>query len=45
MPAVIIIDTNGEIRYKHFGNPMKDIPANRVLFDALDKLGKNADTD
>jgi len=41
MPAIVIIDKSGAIRYEHFGNSMKDIPENQVLFDSLDKLNQN----
>ena len=40
MPAQLIIDRNGMIRYKHYGNSMKDIPENSDLLSRLDELNK-----
>lgn len=38
MPAVIIVDKEGIIRYAYFGESMSDIPENQVLLDVLDDL-------
>ena len=40
MPAIIIIDKAGKIRYEHFGSSMKDIPENQDLFEVLDNLNQ-----
>ena len=38
MPAQIIIDKNGSVRYVHYGHSMADIPENAELFALLDEL-------
>ena len=42
MPAQMIIDKSGILRYVHYGHSMKDIPDNRELLSILDRL--NAET-
>ena len=38
MPAQLIVDKNGLIRYMHYGNSMSDIPENKELLDKLDEI-------
>lgn len=38
MPAQMIIDKEGVLRYVHYGHNMQDIPDNTELFELLDKL-------
>ncbi len=38
MPAQVIIDRAGVVRYAHYGHSMADIPANAELFELLDAL-------
>lgn len=38
MPALLVIDKEGQIRYKHYGNSMSDIPPNEEILDLLRKL-------
>lgn len=40
MPAQVIIDKQGIIRYVHYGNSMKDIPANDVVLSLLEAYKK-----
>jgi peroxiredoxin len=40
LPAMIIIDKAGEIRYRHYGDSMQDIPDNKVILDLIDKLNQ-----
>ncbi len=40
MPAQLIIDKNGMIRYRHYGNSMKDIAENSDLLSKLDELNQ-----
>ncbi len=40
MPAQLIIDKKGLIRYKHYGNSMADIAENSELLSKLDELNK-----
>jgi peroxiredoxin Q/BCP len=39
MPAMIIVDKEGFIRYSHYGSAMSDIPENALIFEILDKMG------
>lgn len=38
MPALLVVDKEGAIRYEHYGDSMKDIPENSILLDLLDSL-------
>ena len=38
MPAQMIIDKNGVLRYLHYGNSMDDIPKNSEILDIIDSL-------
>ncbi|MBF7096653.1 redoxin domain-containing protein [Alkalibacter sp. M17DMB] len=38
MPAQVIIDKQGIVRYIHYGNSMKDIPHNKEVLKILDEL-------
>ncbi len=38
MPAQMIIDKQGILRYLHYGNSMKDIPSNEEVISLLDKI-------
>ena len=38
MPAQVIVDRQGKVRYVHYGHSMSDIPANADLFALLDEL-------
>jgi peroxiredoxin Q/BCP len=40
MPASLVIDKDGNIRYKHFGESMSDIPENQQILSLLDELNK-----
>jgi peroxiredoxin len=40
MPASLLIDKNGKIRYKHFGESMSDIPENQQILSLLEELNK-----
>lgn len=40
MPAQLIIDKNGMIRYSHYGDSMKDIAENSELLSTLDELNR-----
>jgi peroxiredoxin Q/BCP len=40
MPASLLIDKNGYIRYKHFGRSMSDIPENQQVLSLIDRLNK-----
>lgn len=38
MPAQMIIDKTGTLRYIHYGHSMQDIPKNTELLELLDEL-------
>jgi len=38
MPAQMIVDRQGILRYVHYGHSMQDIPENRELLELLDGL-------
>ncbi len=40
MPAQVIIDRSGTVRYVHYGHSMSDIPPNNELLALLDRLNK-----
>lgn len=38
MPALLVVDKAGLVRYKHYGGSMADIPPNEAIFAVLDVL-------
>jgi peroxiredoxin len=40
MPAMVVIDKSGNIRYKHFGESMSDIPEDEKILQILDELNR-----
>ncbi len=38
MPAQVIVDKEGVVRYVHYGHTMKDIPDNDELLELLEQL-------
>jgi peroxiredoxin len=40
MPAQMLVDKEGILRYAHYGNSMKDIPENSEILELIDKLSK-----
>lgn len=40
MPALIVIDREGFIRYRHFGESMMDIPSSEEVLAVLDALNR-----
>jgi len=40
MPAVLVVDKAGQIRYQHYGESMSDIPLNQEILNLLDELNK-----
>jgi len=38
MPAQMLIDKNGVLRYIHYGHSMKDIPENDEILELIEKL-------
>jgi peroxiredoxin len=42
MPALMVIDKAGQVRYRHYASSMSDIPPNRETLDILDELNRAA---
>ena len=38
LPASLLIDKIGRVRYRHFGSSMSDIPNNREVLSLLDQI-------
>jgi peroxiredoxin len=38
MPAQVVVDRRGRVRFVHYGHSMRDIPANDDIFAILDQL-------
>lgn len=43
MPAQMIIDKNGTLRYIHYGHDMTDIPSNQEIIQILDQINLDWD--
>ena len=41
MPALMVIDKDGCIRYSHYGSSMQDIPPNQEILDFLTTINTN----
>jgi len=40
MPALVVIDKEGRIRYGHYGDSMSDIPSDDEILQMLDELNQ-----
>ncbi len=40
MPALMVIDKAGQVRYRHYGDSMSDIPPNPDILGVLDELNR-----
>jgi peroxiredoxin len=40
MPAMVVIDQQGRIRFNHYGDSMSDIPTDDDILSLLDELNK-----
>jgi peroxiredoxin Q/BCP len=40
MPALLVIDKNGIIRFVHYGNSMSDIPENAAILGLIDEINQ-----
>ncbi len=40
MPALILVDKSGQIRFEHYGESMSDIPLNQEVLELLDKFNR-----
>ena len=39
MPAIVVVDKTGFVRYRHYGRSMSDIPENSEILKILDEIG------
>ncbi len=44
MPAIVIVDKQGKVRYSHYGDSMSDIPTSEELLDVLDRINQEKET-
>ena len=42
MPALVVVDREGRIRYRHYGDSMSDIPPDEEILSLLDELNKES---
>lgn len=40
MPALMVVDRDGMVRYQHYGDSMADIPDNQLLFNIVDAINR-----
>jgi len=40
IPALLVIDKAGKIRYQHYSDSMKDIPENELVLSWLDQINR-----
>ncbi len=40
LPALVVIDKTGQIRYQHYGHSIHDIPPNNQILALLDRLNQ-----
>ncbi|MCP4764583.1 MAG: peroxiredoxin family protein [archaeon] len=40
MPGLLIVDKQGIVQYAYYGDSMKDIPENKVLFEVIERINK-----
>ena len=38
VPALLLIDKKGQVRYQHYSDSMADIPENKLILGMLDKI-------
>ncbi len=44
MPALLVIDKQGQVHYRHYGDAMSDIPPNSEILAVLDSLNQSPET-
>jgi peroxiredoxin Q/BCP len=44
MPAQVIVDKKGLVRFAYYGRSMSDIPENREVLVLLDRINKTGET-
>ena len=41
VPALLLLDKKGQIRYQHYSDSMSDIPENTLVLGLLDKINQD----
>ena len=44
LPALMVVDRSGYIRFRHYGDSMSDIPSNADVLAALDQMAQDVST-
>jgi peroxiredoxin len=44
LPAQVIVDKSGRVRYTHYGRSMSDIPSNNDVLAVLDQLNQETES-
>jgi peroxiredoxin len=42
IPALMLIDKKGQVRYEHYSDSMSDIPENQLILGLLDKINSES---
>jgi peroxiredoxin len=42
VPALMLIDRKGQVRYQHYSDSMSDIPENELILGMLDKINNES---
>ena len=45
LPAQVIVDKSGQVRYAHYGRSMADIPRDDEILAVLDQLNRKAESE
>ncbi len=45
MPALMVVDQHGIVRFVHYSGSMADIPSNQQILSVLDKVNNSTSTD
>jgi peroxiredoxin Q/BCP len=45
MPAQVLVDKKGMVRFVHYGKSMSDIPENEELFELIDSINRESETE
>ncbi len=44
MPAMVVVDKMGIVRFVHYGNSMSDIPKNEEVLDSLKEMNEHSNS-
>lgn len=43
MPAQILVDKEGIVRFVHYGDSMRDIPSNKEILELVDRMNEGSE--